>query len=63
MLFSEEDILQCAGCGSAIAADPPDENHTKPSKKKSDTKETIVIDYDCITCGQKMTVYWETSDT
>lgn len=62
MMFSEEEIYQCAGCGAAIAADPPDEKHTKPSKEKDQSKDPIAIDHDCFTCGQKTTIYWERSD-
>jgi predicted RNA-binding Zn-ribbon protein involved in translation (DUF1610 family) len=63
----EEDQFLCPGCGQAFAAEPPDEFYTKPSmkkpaKKKGDSKEPIAIDYDCLSCGQKNTIYWERSD-
>ena len=63
----EEDQFLCAGCGQAFAAEPPDEFYTKPTmkkptKKKSEDKEPIAVDYDCVSCGQKNTIYWERSD-
>jgi hypothetical protein len=58
----EEDQFLCAGCGQAFAAEPPDEFYTKPTRKKRVAKEPIVIDYDCLSCGQKNTIYWERSD-
>jgi DNA-directed RNA polymerase subunit RPC12/RpoP len=61
----EEDQFLCAGCGQAFAAEPPDEFYTKPSMKKpmkKEDREPILVDYDCVTCGQKNTVYWERSD-
>ena len=66
-MSSEEDLFLCAGCGQAFAAEPPDEFYTKPTKKKptkkkSDSKEPIVVDYDCLSCGQKNTIYWDTPD-
>ncbi len=64
-MISEEDQFLCAGCGQAFAAEPPDEfytkpSKTKPSKKKSDSKEPIAVDYDCVSCGQSNTIYWDT---
>ncbi len=59
-MYSEEELYQCAGCGQAFAAEPPDEFYTKPSKKKSDSKEPIAVDYDCVSCGQTNTIYWDT---
>ena len=64
-MISEEDLFLCAGCGQAFAAEPPSEFYTKPSKtkpprKKSDSKEPIAVDYDCISCGQTNTIYWDT---
>ena len=65
-MSSEEEIYQCAGCGQALAAEPPDEfytkpSRTKPSKKKIDSKEEIAVDYDCVICGQTNTIYWDTA--
>ena len=63
----EEDQFLCAGCGQAFAAEPPDEFYTKPTmkkptKKEGDSKLPIPVDYDCVSCGQKNTIYWERSD-
>jgi DNA-directed RNA polymerase subunit M/transcription elongation factor TFIIS len=63
-MTSEEELYQCAGCGEAIAAEPPDEFYTKPSrtkptKKKSDSGNVIAVDYDCPSCGVTNAIYWE----
>jgi rubredoxin len=58
-MTSEEELYLCAGCGEAFAADPPDEEHTKPSKKKSDSANVIAVDYDCPSCGVTNAIYWE----
>jgi hypothetical protein len=61
-MFSEEEVLQCPGCSAAIGADPPDEDHTKPSKEKDESKDPIAIDHECVACGQQVTLYWEIFD-
>jgi predicted RNA-binding Zn-ribbon protein involved in translation (DUF1610 family) len=58
-MTSEEEIYPCASCSQALAPDPPDHEHTKPSKKKSDSGDVIAVDYDCPSCGVTNAIYWE----
>ncbi len=63
-MTSEEELYQCAGCGQALAMEPPDEfytkpSRTKPSRKKSDSGNVIAVDYDCMSCGVTNAIYWE----
>ncbi len=63
-MTSEEELYQCAGCGQALAMEPPDEfytkpSKTKPSKEKSDSGNVIAVDYDCMSCGVTNAIYWE----
>ena len=61
-MSSEEELFLCAGCGLAFAAEPPNEFYTNPQRKKRVSKEPIAVDYDCLSCGQTNTIYWERSE-
>ena len=58
-MTSEEELYMCPGCDHAFAPDPPDDEHTKPSNKKSDSGNVIAVDHDCPSCGVTNAIYWE----
>ena len=54
--------FSCLKCGTPFEVYPPDDLHDIATRKETDFKDNIKVDYKCNACGNINTIFWGHSE-